>query len=211
MITTTIATTLLDAKKEKFTLNVLKKFRDHINTVHPQIRVTNDGKEIGHVSKATISKKKLKVTLDIRTKEIDKTWEYFFIPHFEDGKYQEVEKMTIITSALIKEIHMVKFPTDLSLKPTVFPFKEDEDYFVVKHDEITSSQIKEYLLKQKPVAVYYPLEIGKEDLILNDAVKRGFLVEKEGEFVNNFPFYVQAVEEDFEAVRKWAANQFNIK
>ena len=93
MITATIATTLLDANKEKFTLNVLKKFRDKINTSYPQIKVTSDGKEIGTVQKAYISKKKLKVTLDIRTKEIDKTGEYFFIPYFENGEFTQVKEI----------------------------------------------------------------------------------------------------------------------
>lgn len=213
MITTTIATTFLDANKEKFTLNVLKKFRDHINTVHPQIKVKNKeiGEIIGHVSKANVSNKKLKVTLDIKTKEIDKRWEYFFVPHIKDGKFQAIEGMTTITSAKIVEVHMVKFPSDISLDKVVFPFVEGEDYFVVKPDEITDSQIKEFLLKQKPVAVYYHMEPMEEGLVTDDAVKRGFLVEEEGQIINQFPFFVQAVEDDFETVREWAANQFKTK
>ena len=95
MIIATIATTLLDANKEKFTLNVLKKFRDKINAPYPQIKVTSEGKEIGHVLKATISKKKLKVTLDINSKGIDKTWEYFFIPYFENWEFTQVKEMSI--------------------------------------------------------------------------------------------------------------------
>lgn len=217
MITTTIATTLLDANKEKFTLNLLKKFRDKINSSYPQIKVTIEGKEIGHASKAIVSKKKLKLDLNINVKGIDKTWEYFFVPYFEDGRFISEKEMTTVNSATIKEVHMVKFPTDVSLKPTVFPFVEGEDYFVVKHDEITDEQIKEflksgeYLKSGKPVAVYYHLEKGDEDRIQKDALERGFIIKVEGEFINQSPFYVQAVEDDFETVRKWAENQFKTK
>lgn len=120
-ITSIIANTLPDSTGVKFTKNVLRKFRDQANSAFPCLPVkTNKGLEVGRVKEAEIVGGMLRFKMEIDADLIDKRWEHFLVP---DGNMLASEiqgKFRVITSATIKGMSIVKFPTDLTMKPVRF-------------------------------------------------------------------------------------------
>ncbi len=208
-IKTTIATTLPDAVKAKFTKEALEGMRDQINS--GEFKVYDSGwNEIGEVKKAAIpiDTKNLEVVMKLNESLIDKSFEWFFVPygHPVDVKIEgEIEE---INRADLKCIRMVKMPTDLSLKPVRFEmeFVEGVDYFVKKYDELTSESVTEFIEKGNQVAVYYPESMGWPDII-KDSFERGLVVDNGGESGPDFvhPFSISAVKMTFEQFKKQIA------
>lgn len=166
-IKTTIATTLPDQVKSKFTKEALKGIRDQINDPKTKFFVVDAGMKlkIGTVKKASIPDKDLVVTMKIDDSLIDKSFEWFFVPYGipVDIKLEgEIEEISMVDLVCIQ---MVKMPTDLSLKPVRFEmeFVEGVDYFVVKHEDLTYELVTEYIEKGLHVSVYYHESMGWED------------------------------------------------
>ena len=200
-IKTTIATTLPDQVKSKFTKEALKGIRDQINDPETKFFVVDAGMKlkIGTVKKASIPDKDLVVTMKIDEKLIDKSFEWFFVPYGIpidiklEGEIEEISMVDLVC------IQMVKMPTDLSLKPVRFEmvFVEGIDYFVKKYDELTPELVKEHIEKGSQVSVYYPESLGW-DSIIKDAVEKGIV--NGAEFVH--PFAVFAPKISFEEFKR---------
>lgn len=206
-IKTTIATTLPDQVRSKFTQEALAGMRDQINK--GELLVYDiDWNEIGKVKKASIPEKDLVATMKINENLIDKSFEWFFVPYGipVDIKIEGIFEVT--RKVDLKCVQMVKMPTDPTLKPVRFnmEFVEGVDYFVVKYDELTPELVAEYIEKGNQVSVYYPESLGWEN-IARDGVVRGIFSYNEnmarGEFVH--PFAVSAVSITFEEFKKQIA------
>lgn len=209
-IKTTIATTLPDSVKAKFTKEALAGMRDQINNPEINFFVTDAGmkQKLGAVKKASITEKDLVVKMKIDDSLIDKSFEWFFVPFgipidvSLEGEFEVIRQVDLVC------IQMVKIPTDLSLKPTRFEMKfvEGVDYFVKKHDELTTELIAEFIKNGIHVSVYYPESMGWEHIV-RDAVTKGLISENEDhtnmEFVH--PFSLAAVPITFEEFKKQIA------
>ena len=199
-----IATTLPDQMNAKLTKNVLKKFSGQINGTVPKLPVRDgNGKKIGQVNSSYVTKGNLSVIMEVDPDLVDKQWEYFFIPDGEATKKEEQGRFAVTLEANFKGVKMVKFPHDLTLKPYRFDqkYKENVDYFIKRHTDITPEVVAE-IFTGKPIYIYYPQEMGT-DAIIFDAKEKGFiedLEDKEGG-QQVFPFQVCVWPEDFEHFR----------
>ena len=181
-IKTTIATTLPDQVKSKFTKEALAEMRDQINDPEKDFFVTDVGikQKLGVVKKASIPEKDLVVTMKLDDKLIDKSFEWFFVPFGIpidikiEGDFEVTRKVDLVC------IKMVKAPTDLSLKPVRFEMKfaEGVDYFVKQYDELTPELVSEFIEKGNQVCVYYPESFGWENIV-KDALERGIVINED--------------------------------
>ncbi|MCK5615836.1 hypothetical protein KAR91_78960 [Candidatus Pacearchaeota archaeon] len=205
-IKTTIATTLPDAVKAKFTKEALSGMRDQINKGEFFVTDVNREIKIGSVKKAAISEKDLVVKMKLDDTLIDKSFEWFFVPFgipidiSLEGEFEVIRQVDLVC------IQMVKMPTDLSLKPVRFEmeFVEGVDYFVVKHNELTPELVAEFIEKGNQVAVYYPDSMEWADVI-KDTLERGLVVDTGGEPNFVHPFSVSVIPETFEEFKKQIA------
>lgn len=196
-----ISNTLPDQLGSKFTKSVLKKFRDQINSAVPFLPLTNNCKEsekIGYVNNASLINLKLEATINVNTKLIDKRWEYFFVPNGIIKKRERQGKIDVVTLADIISVSMVRYPTDLTLKPIRFEpdFKEGVDYHIHRFDDMKPEMVLEYLKRDKPVYVYYPLLSDVEEAI-KDATERGLFLDG-----NILPFEVITWPKGFDNFKK---------
>jgi len=209
-ITTTIATTLPDSVKSKFTKEALAGMRDQINDPKKEFFVTDDKMtvKLGPVKKASIpiDTKDLEVSMKLDDTLIDKSFEWFFVPFgipidiAVEGDFEVIRQVDLVC------IKMVKMPTDLSLKPVRFEmeFTEGVDYFVIKHEDLTPELVAEYIEKRMQVSVYYHSEMEWEDII-KDAIKRGIVASDGTGPAFVFPFTPCVVPETFEEFKKQIA------
>ncbi len=197
-IKTTIATTLPDQVRTKFTKEALAGMRDQINK--DELLVFNtDWNVVGKVKKASIPEKDLVVTMKINEKLIDKSFEWFFVPYGIPVDIKIEGNFEVTRKVDLKCVQMVKMPTDPTLKPVRFnmEFVEGIDYFVVKYDELTPGLIAEYIEKGNQVSVYYPESLGWVNII-KDAVEKGIV--DGAVFVH--PFAIFAPKSSFEEFKK---------
>ena len=205
-IKTTIATTLPDIVKQRFTKKALEEMRDQMNSGEFFVTDSNRTIKIGSVKKASIPENDLVVTMKLDDSLIDKSFEWFFVPFGfpidikVEGEIEEINKVDLVC------IRMVKMPTELSLKPVRFEmeFVEGVDYFVVKYDDLTPELVAEFIEKGNQVAVYYPESMEWADVI-KDTIERGLVVDTgDGpNFVH--PFSVSVIPETFEEFKKQIA------
>ena len=204
-IKTVIATTLPDQLNSKYTKGCLKNFRDQINSPVPDLPVrNNDGNRIGLVKEATVSENKLMVSIEVDTSKINKDWEYYFVPISVPFEREVQGNFVIEKEGTIEGVQMVKFPTDLSLKPFRFEkhFKEGVDYHIRKYDEITDEDMVNFTTGLVTVYVYYPSFLGAEEIIKN-AQERGFLQDEgDGYGRKVFPFEVSAMPVPFDKFKQ---------
>lgn len=211
-IKTTVATTLPDQVRTKFTQEALADMRDQINNSKEGLLVYDiDWNEIGKVKKASIPEKDLVITMKIDENLIDKSFEWFFVPYGIPIDIKVEGDFEVTRKVDLKCIQMVKMPTDLSLKPIRFEmeFVEGVDYFVEQYDELTPELIAEYIKKGNQVSVYYPASM-EWDNIIKDAIQKGLVADKEdGTGVNFvFPFNLSAVSITFEDFKKQVATSW---
>ncbi len=206
-IKTTIATTLPDQVKSKFTKEALQGMRDQINSGKIHVVDAEIKLRIGEAKKASIPEKDLVVKMKVNDDLIDKRFEWFFVPSGIpidikiEGEIEEINRVDLIC------IKMVKMPTDLSLKPVRFEmeFVEGVDYFVKRPEELTNELVEELIEKGNQVSVYYHSDMEWESII-KDTVERGLVSETEDgkvEFV--FPFNPCIVSETFEEFKEKVA------
>ena len=196
-----IANTLPDQLNNKFTKNVLKKFKNQINTAIPHLTVKNtQGKEIGEVEQGDIVDGCLKIIAKVNPDLIDKQWEYYFVPDGHIKKKEIQGQYNVITSAIILGVNMVKFPTDLTLKPVRFEQKyiEGVDYHIKEYEDLTPGIVAGLIKDNKIVFVYYPHIMGVDEAI-QDSLERVLVTKENGEL---FPFNITVWPKDFEHYKK---------
>lgn len=206
-IKTIVATTLPDQKNEKYTKNLLRKFSDQVNFQLRQLPVKRSTKEVGFVKSAIIHPGKLELVLEVNPDLIDKQWEYYFIPVTKNEEFERQGKFRVIKKAKIDHIAMVKYPTDISLKPYRFEvtFKEGKDYFVKHYSEVPEELIEKCSKEKLPLYVYYP-ESLHADIIEADAEKRGLL--KDGQKIS--PIEVCSWNGTFAQFKQYIISQWTI-
>lgn len=204
-IKTTIATTLPDQLNSKYTKGCLKSFRDQINNAVPNLPVRdNENFKIGLVTESTIIENRLVSSIEVDTSKIDKDWEYYFVPIAVPFEREVQGNFVVEKSGTIEGVQMVKFPTDLSLKPVRFEkhFKEGVDYHIRKYDEITDDDMVNFTTGLVTVYVYYPSFLGAEEII-KDAQEKGFLQDEgDGYGSKVFPFEVSAMPVPFDKFKQ---------
>lgn len=213
----TIANTLPDQRLGKFTKNVLKKFRDQINTAIPHLPVKigteENQKKIGYVKDAVFSNGDLSCMIEVDPSSLDKQWEYFFVPD-GSGKLELQGKFEVYTSGSILGVLMVRSPTDLTSKPITFfeYIEENQDYFIKEYTELDELTVKRIKKSGEQTYVYYPVEIDPEALI-KDARQRGLVIDHKeddtGETVR--PFSIDSFDGTFEEFRKHINNLWKIQ
>lgn len=205
-IKTTIATTLPDQVRTKFTKEALAGMRDQINNSKEGFLVYDTNwNEIGKVKKASIPEMDLIATMKINENLIDKSFEWFFVPYGIPVDIKIEGNFEVTRKVDLKCIQMVKMPTDITLKPIRFEmdFVEGVDYFVIEYNDLTSELVAEYIEKGNQVCVYYPWLMGWEN-ILKDSIERGIVSEIKEQTIVGFvhPFSLSAVPITFEEFKK---------
>lgn len=204
----TIANTLPDQRMGKFTKNVLKKFRDQINTAipHMPVKIGTEGnqRKVGHIKDAAFSNGDLICTIEVDPSSLDKQWEYFFVPD-GNGNLELQGKFEVYTTGNISGVLMVRSPTDMTLKPITFfeYIKEDQDYFIKHYEELDEFTVKRIKKSGEQTYVYYPVSVDPEDLI-TDAKKRGLVIDREdgtGETLR--PFNIDSFGGTFEQFKEY--------
>ncbi len=212
----TIANTLPDQRLGKFTKNVLKKFRDQINTAIPYLPVKigpeENQRKIGHVKNAAFSDGNLSCIIEVDPSSLDKQWEYFFVPD-GDGKLELQGKFEVYTSGSISGVLMVRSPTDMTMKPITFfeYIAEGQDYFIKHYEELDELTVKRIKKSGEQTYVYYPVSVDPEDLI-TDAKEKGLIIDRDdgtGETLR--PFNIDSFDGTFEQFREYINNLWKIQ